>query len=72
MARPGPATQAKRRRERAKKEKRQAKLERRAQRKELKAQLQEDAGEIPTGQDPDIMGIVPGPQESITGLTDLG
>ncbi len=61
MARPGPATQAKRRRERAKKEKQKAKAERRALRKEQKAQksaLPHDLGE-----DPDLIGIVAGPQQ---------
>ena len=61
MARPGPATQAKRRRERAKKEKQKAKAERRALRKEQKAQK----SAIPRdhGEDPDLIGIVAGPQQ---------
>jgi hypothetical protein len=60
MARPTPQTQAKRRRELSKKEKRKAKEERRALRKEQKAQGREDS--VPAGEDPDIFGIVPGPQ----------
>lgn len=63
MARPGPATIAKRRRERAKKEKRQAKLERRQRRKEEKAQKAKPP--LEPGQDPDLIGIVPGPQPPI-------
>ncbi len=64
MARPGPATQAKRRRERAKKEKRDAKRERRALRKEQK-EAQKSAGPRDPDVDPDLIGIVPGPQEPI-------
>lgn len=61
MARPSPQTQAKRRRELSKKEKRKAKQERRALRKEQKAQDNGDSS-VPPGEDPDIYGIVPGPQ----------
>ncbi len=61
MGRPGPATQAKRARERAKQEKRKAKEERRALRKELKVQKAQEIGD--SDEDPDIAGIVPGPQE---------
>jgi len=61
MGRPGPATQAKRARERAKQEKRKAKEERRALRKELKVQKAQQTGD--SDEDPDIAGIVPGPQE---------
>ena len=61
MARPGPATQAKRRRERAKKDKRMAKAERRALRKEQK--LQKLASPRDPGEDPDLIGIVAGPQQ---------
>ncbi len=63
MARPGPQTQAKRARELAKQEKRKAKQERRAMRKEIKAQeaLETD----PSGADPDLAGIVPGPQKPL-------
>ena len=60
MARPTPQTQAKRRREISKKERRLAKEERRALRKEQKAQASD--GSVPPGEDPDIYGIVPGPQ----------
>ncbi|OFV89835.1 MAG: hypothetical protein A3J75_07010 [Acidobacteria bacterium RBG_16_68_9] len=63
MARPGPATQAKRRRELAKQEKRQAKAERRAQRKAEKAQ--NPARELAPGEDPDLAGIIPGPQRPL-------
>jgi len=63
MGRPGPATQAKRARERAKQEKRKAKEERRALRKELKAQNADQTGD--SDEDPDIAGIVPGPQEPL-------
>jgi hypothetical protein len=63
MGRPGPATQAKRRRERAKQEKRKAKEERRALRKELKAEkADQNRG---SDEDPDLVGIVPGPQEPL-------
>lgn len=64
MARPGPATQAKRRRELAKKRKRKAKQERRALRKEQKAQ--KSAHPRDPEEDPDLIGIVAGPQEPIT------
>jgi hypothetical protein len=60
MGRSGPATQAKRNRERAKQERQQEKQEKRSIRKELKrdrAQLVND------GIDPDLIGIRPGPQE---------
>lgn len=63
MGRPGPATQAKRRRERAKQEKRKAKEERRALRKELKAQRAAEQHDC--DEDPDLIGIIPGPQEPI-------
>lgn len=62
MARPGPATHAKRQRERAKQEKRKLKLERRLRRKEEKAMEAEAEEPLPPGEDPDIAGIVPGPQ----------
>lgn len=60
MGRPSPATQAKRRRELAKKEKRKAKQERRLLRKEMKEQNADN--DVPPGEDPDLFGIVPGPQ----------
>ncbi|RPI27703.1 MAG: hypothetical protein EHM61_07590 [Acidobacteria bacterium] len=65
MARPGPTTQAKRQRERAKKEKRQAKEEERALRKEQKARNASDRPLAP-GEDPDLAGIIPGPQKPAT------
>ena len=60
MARPGPASFAKRQRELEKKRKRQEKLERRALRKEQNAQAAAEAGD--SDEDPDLIGIVPGPQ----------
>jgi hypothetical protein len=58
MAKPGRASQAKRGREKAKQEKRKDKLERRALRKQEK-----EVGPRPDGaEDPDLAGIVPGPQ----------
>jgi hypothetical protein len=63
MGKPGPATHAKRARERAKQEKRKAKEERRAIRKEQKAQRAAELGDADG--DPDLMGIVPGPQEPL-------
>lgn len=62
MARPGPTTFAKRQREMRKRQRRQEKLERRAQRKIDKEQAALEAPENTTGEDPDIAGIVPGPQ----------
>ncbi|MEW6364494.1 MAG: hypothetical protein AB1714_07630 [Acidobacteriota bacterium] len=58
MAKPGKAALGKRVRERAKMEKRQKKAERRAQRKVEKENRPRGEGE----QDPDLAGIVPGPQ----------
>ena len=60
MAKPNKATQAKRGRELAKQDKRKEKAERRADRK--------DAPSVPRGidgEDPDLAGIVAGPQKSI-------
>jgi len=58
VGKPGRATQEKKRRERKKQEKRQEKLERRDIRKsEKKDRLPGEEEE-----DPDIAGIVPGPQ----------
>jgi len=58
MAKLGRPTQAKRGREKARQEKRKEKLERRALRKQEK-----DVGPRPEGaEDPDLAGIVPGPQ----------
>ena len=59
MARPGPATQAKRNRERAKHERQQEKREKRSLRKEQKKERNCLVGE---GVDPDLAGIIPGPQ----------
>lgn len=53
-------TQNKRERERAKQEKQKHKLARRAEAKVRRA----TTGPRPTGEDPDIAGIVPGPQPS--------
>jgi hypothetical protein len=61
-------TQHKRARERAKQEKQQAKAARRMEAKTRKTPGQGDSG----GEDPDIAGIVPGPQPSPWGdLDDL-
>lgn len=60
MGKSSPQSHAKRQRELAKKERRKAKQERRALRKEQKAQ--NDDSSVPPGQDPDLDGIVPGPQ----------
>ena len=59
MARSGPASFNKRKREAAKKAKRDAKRELRALRKEQKAQRPHQTVE---GQDPDLIGIRVGPQ----------
>ena len=58
MAQNKSATFAKRARERARQEKRKEKAEKRAQRREQKA----DKPDATSGVDPDIAGIVPGPQ----------
>ncbi len=60
MARPGPASYAKRVRELKKKEKQEAKREKRAMLKALKNEAAPP--DIAPGEDPDIAGIVPGPQ----------
>jgi hypothetical protein len=61
-------TQHKRARERAKQEKQQAKAARRMEAKTKKSSNPND----PAGEDPDIAGIVPGPQASPWGdLDDL-
>ena len=59
MPKPRP-TQNKRARERARQEKQQQKAARRAELKLQRAQRPE----APKGEDPDIAGIVPGPQKS--------
>jgi hypothetical protein len=61
MARPGPATQAKRKRERAKQDKRKAKEERRALRKQQKALKSTPA--LAAREETDLDGIVAGPQK---------
>jgi hypothetical protein len=61
MARPGPATQAKRKRELAKQAKRKAKEERRALRKKQKALNSTQA--VNPREDIDLDGIVTGPQK---------
>ena len=59
MGRPGPATQAKRNRERSRQERQQEKDEKRSQRKELR---KERDRLVADGVDPDLDGIFPGPQ----------
>jgi hypothetical protein len=59
-------TQNKRARERARQEKQQAKAARRLEAKTRKA----NAPAAPGGEDPDIAGIVPGPQPSPWGDED--
>ncbi len=63
-------TQAKRKRERAKQEKRKAKAERRALRKEQKALRAEQLQD--SGEDPDLMGILAGPQRPRIGRLPRG
>ena len=60
MARPNPASFEKRKREIEKKKKKQEKREKRAQRKAEKEERAENTQEATV--DPDIAGIVPGPQ----------
>ncbi len=60
MAKPSRATQAKRNRERAKQEKQEEKRAERQARKDSKKSELGRAG-LP-GEDPDLIGIVPGPQ----------
>lgn len=59
MGRPNQATKAKRERERAQQERQQEKQEKRAQRNEAKKDREHLAQ---NGVDPDLEGIVPGPQ----------
>lgn len=69
MAKRGPTTFAKRQREREKQERRQAKQERRQLRKEEKSDRPSRADmEV----DPDIAGIVPGPQPLPDDEKDIG
>jgi len=63
MGRPGPASQAKRSRERLKQERHQEKQEKRESRKEQ--QKKERDRLIAEGKDPDLEGIVAGPQERL-------
>jgi hypothetical protein len=69
MAKPGPATQAKRQRERDKQERREIKIAERAQRR-----LQKESGsdrDLPEGQDPDLVGIFPGPHNMYQGEAEV-
>ncbi len=59
MGRPSPATQAKRNRERTKQEAQAGKREKRSMRNEQKKERDQS---IEQGLDPDLEGIVPGPQ----------
>ncbi|MGK5086038.1 hypothetical protein WDW86_00630 [Bdellovibrionota bacterium FG-2] len=59
MGRPSPATQAKRNRERSKQETQAGKREKRSLRNESKKDRDES---VAGGHDPDLEGIVPGPQ----------
>lgn len=61
MGKPNRATQGKRERERARLEKQADKREDRARRKE---ERDTRADQLANGEDPDIAGIVPGPQQS--------
>lgn len=61
MAKPGRATHGKRTREMQKQDKRKEKEEKRAVRKEEKASAT-PVSRIP-GEDPDLAGIIPGPQK---------
>lgn len=60
MGRPNQATKAKRDRERLKQERQQEKIEKRSQRDEFKKK--ERSQLIADGIDPDLIGIIPGPQ----------
>lgn len=59
MGRTSQATQAKRNRERSKQERQQEKQEKRSLRNELKKERDRSLAD---GSDPDLAGIVPGPQ----------
>jgi len=59
VGRPSQATQAKRNRERSKQERQQEKQEKRTLRSEMKKDRDRS---IADGSDPDLAGIVPGPQ----------
>jgi hypothetical protein len=56
----------KRQKERARQEKKRDKLKKKEQRKAEK----EPAAPVPPGEDPDIAGIVPGPQPILDDMTD--
>ncbi len=68
MANRTKVTQQKRARERAKQERQQEKTRRREEAKVRKANEPRQAGD----EDPDIAGIIPGPQPSPWGDEDLG
>lgn len=59
MGKPNQAARTKRDRERSRQERQQEKQEKRAQRSELKKARE---GQLEAGIDPDLIGIVPGPQ----------
>ncbi len=61
MAKPGRATQSKRNRELAKQDRQKDKEERREERKKQKIQTSPD-GDF-SEEDPDLIGIIPGPQK---------
>lgn len=67
MANRTKVTQQKRARERAKQERQQEKTRRRAEAKERKASTPRTGGD----EDPDIAGIIPGPQPSPWGDEDI-
>jgi hypothetical protein len=67
MSRPNKATQGKRLRELAKQDKRKEKAERRAKRQAEKANQPVPAD----GSDPDLAGIVPGPQPITSTLPNI-
>ena len=67
MANRTKVTQQKRARERAKQERQQEKLRRREEAKTRRA----NTPRTDTGEDPDIAGIIPGPQPSPWGDEDL-
>ena len=67
MANRTKVTQQKRARERAKQERQQEKVRRREEARSRKSSVTREPG----GEDPDIVGIVPGPQPSPWGDEDL-
>ncbi len=62
MGKSSQATQAKRSREKAKQERKQEKIAERIQKKELKKNEDESGVSYGMDEDPDLAGIVPGPQ----------